>query len=142
MKIRTGFVSNSSSSSFAILGTTVSKELKEKAKELSKDQIGEPTEEYWCCSKCGTEPPYGKKPKFCDKCGSAMHNATRAVEPDIYELFEEVLGLDYYPDSDYGNVVGFNIDGKTIEEVQELHKKLVEKLGENNYKILTGEYAC
>ena len=138
MKIRTGFVSNSSSSSFAILGFTVTDAMKEKAKKIAS---AEKEVEYWCCPQCGTEPNYGARPKFCDECGAEMHTATRIEEVFDYELFE-TIGLSYYAESEYGDVAGFDVDGKTAEQVIELHNKLVEELGEGTYKILVGEYAC
>jgi len=139
VKIRTGFVSNSSSSSFAVLGFEVTPEIRNKVKKLVGG-VKEQTEERWCCSKCNHEPV--KQPKFCDKCGGEMHTATRVkeIEWDDYELFE-AIGMSHYPETEYGDVAGFDVDGKTAEQITELNQKLVEKLGEETYTVMIGEYA-
>jgi len=145
MKIRTGFVSNSSSSSFAILGFVITDEVREKVKKLANaEETIKQTQKYWGCSKCDFESPmYIKKPEFCEKCGGKMHEASRVLELEWCdsELFE-AIGMSYYSESDWGDVAGFDVDGKTAEEIIEIHKKLVTKLGEATYKVMIGEYAC
>lgn len=144
MKIRTGFVSNSSSSSFAIIGFEVTKEIREKAIAVALKDEKTVKEDYWACRKCGFEPS-NKKVKFCEKCGGNMDTMTRDVHPSWdegdYELFE-ALGLSYYEGTENGDVAGFGIDGASAKRVAELNDKLVEMLGDLKFVILTGEYAC
>lgn len=132
MKIRKGFVSNSSSSSFCLLGCY----LKRADKDRIAKNIEVPKVEYWGCSKCGKSS--WSKPAFCEKCGGKMQTMEKDGEPDLYDYFED-LGLTYHGEED---VVGFDIEGKTPDQIVELHKKLVGILGEGKYKVLSGEYAC
>lgn len=144
MKVRAGFVSNSSSSSFAIIGFKVTPEIREKIKAIAMKDEEMETEEYWACRKCGFEPK-NKKVKFCEKCGGNMDTMTREVMPEWtesdYELFEAV-GMSYYGESDCGEVAGFDVDGKSAKSVIELNDKLTEMLGDLGFKMMTGEYAC
>lgn len=142
MKIRTGFVSNSSSSSFAVLGFVVDNEIKEKVKRIAlKDEEVE-TEEYLCCSKCDFEAS-SDDVKFCEKCGEKMETKTREIELDVYDLFDAV-GMSCYCTSDYNNeyVTGFNIETRSAKQISQLNDKLVEMLGDQGFTVISGEYAC
>ncbi len=144
MKIRTSFVSNSSSSSFAILGIKVTNTIREKIHQLANEECEPETEEYLCCKKCGHEPDKTDV-KFCELCGGLMDIATRDIEYEWdcdSERFE-TLGLDYYSDTDYGEICGLSIDNKTVDQILEIHKKMIEMFGDNlTFKVMSGEYAC
>lgn len=140
MKIRSGFVSNSSSSSFALIGIKITDHLREIAKIYSFGGKAPKMEEYWCCTKCGFEPQ-NNKIKFCEKCGGPMDTSIRPVKIPDYDLFDG-LGLNHYDETDYGEIVGFSVDNKSVNDVLELHKRLIEIFGEQNFKIMVGEYAC
>lgn len=144
MKIRSGFVSNSSSSSFAIIGFEVTDKIRAKIKEIAMKNSEMETEEFWACRECGFEPG-SKKVKFCEKCGGAIETSTREVLPEWtesdYELFEAV-GMSYYSETEDGEVAGFNVGGESAKGVIELNNKLIEMLGDLGFYIFAGEYAC
>ncbi len=140
MKIRSGFVSNSSSSSFAVIGIKLTDQLRDVARVYSLIGKTPEMEEYWCCSKCGFEPRKNK-PDFCEKCGGTMNTSSRPVKISDYDLFDG-LDLNHYAETDYGEIVGFSVDDKSVNDVLELHKRLIEIFGEQKFKIMVGEYAC
>lgn len=139
MKIRTGFVSNSSSSSFCILGLKVTPEINELARKAADDLVDAPQEDYWCCRKCGFEPS-NKSVKFCEKCGGPMDTATRIAWDGKSEIFD-ALDMAWYSESDYGEIAGFHAEGKSVREITNLQDKLFKLFGKNIEVILmSGEY--
>ena len=112
MKTRIGFVSNSSTSSFCILGVYINDEIRNMLRNLiiknnKKDDID---------------------------------NIEDWDDGDLCYA----LGLDYDqggydPDPDEG-VVGYHVDGSTIDYIVEAHQKLVDIFGEGKYSIKTGAY--
>lgn len=143
MKIRTGFVSNSSSSSFCILGFKVTPEILESVRQLadkSEKAKNRSPENYWCCTRCGFEPA-NNKIKFCEKCGGPMDTATRLEWEGEWEMFE-ALGMRSYKETDYGWVCGFSAEGTPIEFIIKLHALIVSMFGDVKPTIMSGEYAC
>lgn len=146
MKVRTGFVSNSSSSSFAILGFEVTNKTRAIAKKHSG--VEEETEDWWGCPKCDRvtgrmSNSSAKKPQFCDKCGSEMTVISRPKTISDYDLFEGLVpGMDYFSETDYGSIAGCSVKDLSPEGIIELHKKLVAIFGDTHFSVMVGEYAC
>jgi PHP family Zn ribbon phosphoesterase len=143
MKLRNGFVSNSSSSSFAIIGFQVTDELKKKIIDKYNEEAEESEKEeekFWACEKCGFEPEKGK-PKFCEQCGGEIKTLIRKIVPDKsdYEVFE-AFDLEYHSKTDNGAIAGFSVEGCSTKQVLEFEKELVEIVGKNiDIKIMSGE---
>jgi hypothetical protein len=146
MKIRTGFVSNSSSSSFAILGFEVTDETRAIAKKHAN--ANDLTEDWWGCTKCDyvvgrSNSMYTKKAQFCGKCGTEMSVISKPKEISNWELFESLVpGMDYFDKTDYGSIAGCSVKDLSPEGIIELHKKLVAIFGDIHFSVMVGEYAC
>ena len=138
MKLRTKFVSNSSSSSFVVVGFEVTDNILKIAREAAQ-KIENSTEEYLCCSKCGFEP--SGKPKFCEKCGGEIHTATRPAELKTYDIFE-ILGMSYYPESDEGKIAGFSIKNANSSVIKKYENEIKEIFGDIEFGIISGTYYC
>lgn len=128
MKIRSGFVSNSSSSSFCIIGVT-SQWAERLAKAEGKNYSQERETKLVPGCKCNT-----KRDEFCPKCGSPK-NKTVEVEPT-----KELNYLSY--GTDLGKVVNFYggselqyagidaeeiLEGMSIKQARKHFVDLVEK---------------
>ncbi len=142
MKIRTGFVSNSSSSSFCILGFKITPEIMEKVRELadkSEKANNRSPENYWCCTKCGFEPA-NKNVKFCENCGGPMDTATRLKWDSEWDMFE-AIDMGSYKKTDYGWVCGFNVEGLESAHIITLQNRIVEMFGDVKAIVMSGEHA-
>jgi len=146
MKVRTGFVSNSSSSSFAILGVEVTDKTRELAKKYSG--IKEEMEDWWGCPECNRvtarmSNSSSKNPKFCEKCGSEMTVVSRPKDISDYDLFEELIpGMRYYDETEYGAIVGVSVNDLSVKTLIELNNKLVDVFGDVYLSVMVGAYAC
>lgn len=105
MKVRNGFVSNSSTSSFLIYGTEVTSKLRTLLEEKQGDEV------------------------------------------ELYELFESE-GLDYYTETEYGDVVGVSFTSLGEDETPRQFKARVNAKLEGVFgkpvkcEIMQGEYPC
>lgn len=145
MKARTGtgFVSNSSTSSFCVVGFKLNKKLKKLLKDKASLENEEYEQEYWGCSKCDSEIAYSK-PEYCSKCGGKMETKIRMVTDELsfYDVCE-TLGLSYHSETDHGEVVGLNAENKTIAQLTKVQEKINDILGiKVDCKIYSGEEAC
>ena len=139
MKIRNGFVSNSSSSSFSIFGVEVDYDcLKNTLAKYLKEQEPIPG----CSHKFDRD-----KNEFCGKCGqSAWHEIDE--ETDQYEQIEEKLGdmgftmqsdpdnECYYVGIDLSDMEG-NMD-KKLDKIKKANKELRKLFGSDG-DFLSGE---
>jgi hypothetical protein len=134
MKIRNGFVSNSSSSSFCIMGVTTSESelLPLYLKAMGKDASA--TIEPGCSCDIDRDAMKEQGYSFCPKCQSKLFVE---IEPDeeLYEMCE-ALDLDYASE-EYGDAYvgislksGKNVEG-VIEELRKAEKKLKELFGDD-----------
>lgn len=113
MKVRTGFVSNSSSSSFCILGIKMNKKIHSILVKLAKEKYKEKgwdIPESW---------EYEDPSEMADACDLEFYNEEQ---------------------SDYGEIIGLPIDGKTPEEVVEVSKQMAEIFGDLKFLVMSGEY--
>lgn len=116
MKIRAGFVSNSSSSSFCILGIKMTGAIREKLEKLA-------------------EKAYKKKGKEIPEDWKEEESSELAY----------VCGFEFYDDenSEYGDIIGHDLNGLTPEQVVEVGKELKEAFGDEfTFKVMSGEYYC
>ena len=144
MKARQGFVSNSSSSSFCILGCVVTEKIHKIAKAKYEEVAEKQVSTIWCCSKCEfiSEDP-DKRPKFCEDCGSLMGEKTVQVPvgaANDRSMFKKI-GLDLYSDA-YGEdeVVGINVRYKSSDQIAKINEILVDTLEQNDFQIIADEY--
>lgn len=112
MKIRKGFVSNSSSSSFCILGVSLTDDIRNKLKEIAENKY----------LKNGIEFPSNWE--------------------DDFTYIAEYCGFEYYDEykSDYGKIIGKCILGMSPEDIIKCHKKLIEDFGDLNFSVKSGDY--
>lgn len=116
MKQRAGFVSNSSSSSFCILGVKMTGAIREKLEKLAEKaykEDGEEIPEDW--------------------------------EDEESSELAYACGLEFYDDekSEYGDIIGRNLEGLTPEQVVEVGKELKEAFGDEiTFKVMSGDYYC
>lgn len=144
MKIRLGFVSNSSSSSFCVFGITLTEEIRIIAKKYYEEHIGETSiaENYFSCPKCKFSSRKCIK-KFCENCGSPIEQLSRLKPIKNYILFNGLLDdLRYIDECDAGSVIGFDVDGLTIEQLIDKNKKLIEIFGDLDFSFISGEESC
>ena len=143
MKIRQSFVSNSSSSSFCILGFQVTNSIKNKIYELSNKNLKNKYEKKWGCPKCKINFLL-RKPSFCEVCGSKMEFINCPVVKDVgIATICLDLGLLYYHSVDYGPVVGLDILNHNLNDIVLFHDKLVkmfEGVEPCNPIFIGGEY--
>jgi len=130
MKIRNGFVSNSSSSSFCIMGVAISESelLPLYLKAMGKD--GSSTIKPGCRCDIDRDAMKEQGYDFCPKCRKDIFVE---IETEIYEMCEE-LELDYAYGESSDVYVGFSLESGTgvesvIKKLKDAEKKLKELFG-------------
>ncbi|MCK9458521.1 MAG: hypothetical protein M0R80_02610 [Proteobacteria bacterium] len=148
MKVRLGFVSNSSSSSFSIFGVQTTWD--ELTKVLFPDFKPEPDTQV---PNCKHEFNRGNM-KFCPECGVKSYRTVRGHKAPDYEEREEKLnelGWVLYSETDLGDgvYIGNNLKGRggkraavnRLDELKEVNEKMMALFG-READFFTGEYAC
>jgi hypothetical protein len=130
MKIRSGFVSNSSTSSFCVFGAVVTQSFLE---TLLKN----PDKEDGCEHKFNRD-----KAKFCPECGCKSWFEPENCEEDYSEACEK-LGLKLYNYDKW--ILGCGLTGtaeEAIASIAAVDKVFKELIPNIKPKVIHGEYAC
>lgn len=135
MKIRAGFVSNSSSSSFCVLGIPVEKTA------ICKILFGDTTYKVRACG-------HSVKPdmQFCPQCGKKAHEEMEYDDEEIGKVFKERFGdaADYLT---YGydykrRYIGWNIEGLTFAKLigKKQAVQALEEIFGDTVQVYSAEY--
>jgi hypothetical protein len=124
MKIRQGFISNSSSTSFCVYGIYVDK-------DKIEQQLNPKLEQKRNCS-C---PDIDLTKPYCPECGQEVFQEREPwiIEEEIKDYIENELSLDFWKSESYDSyLVGKSIEGRTITkefltELKQVQKQLKEK---------------
>jgi len=156
MKVRTGFVSNSSSTSFAILGLEVSKRIKDafetmEINKIKKEQDKKGIPEFIDgCNHTFDRETYS----FCPYCGNKEQIKNPEYEEeldydfDLYDFFED-YGWEHHRETEYGDIFGICIssipEDSTIKEAKEKFIAYVNKysgmnISANQVSLMIGSY--
>jgi hypothetical protein len=147
MKIRTRFVSNSSTSSFSIFGVETSWE--EMSRVLCPEFVPIEDKMVPACKHDFDR----EKCKFCPECGTeafAKKYGQKTVEWEDIDRATRELGFVFYTECDYDSVIGVELKGKggkrealktRLAELEKAGEKLKELFGKEA-DFLSGEYAC
>lgn len=134
MKIRSGFVSNSSSSSFAIFGICTDDETLIKGLQLVEQ--GATIED-------GCNHSFDRtKAKFCSECGSPAYIEIPPEDIDLYTYFDNTK-FTFFHDN-YHTYVGVDLDmtwEKGKERCQDFYDWALKTFG-IKASFMSGEYAC
>lgn len=108
MKIRNCFVSNSSTSSFCILGTTVDADILKKLKKIAK--------------------------KYCKNKGYKFVDSDSFKE--LAE--QSGLDYEIDDRSEYGDIIGMSVANLSPAQIVETEKELIEMFGDIGFSVMVG----